>query len=295
MTHGYRDAEEGESGLRCLLAPNPSPMTADGTNTYLIGHDDLALIDPGPLHAAHLDAIVAAVAGRPVRAILVTHAHVDHSEAAPALAARLGHPPVLAFGAFDAGRSETMAELETPAGGEGVDRAFRPDAMLADGDAVAGSGWTLRAHHTPGHMANHLSFEWPQARAVFTGDTVMGWASTMISPPDGDLGQFMTSLKRLEAIDADVFHPGHGGPVCDPAARCRVLRAHRLARNAAIHSALPTAPTVPALVAAIYADTPAQLHAAAARNVFAHLIHLAAAGRVRASPAIHSDATWKQT
>ena len=141
-------------------------------------------------------------------------------------------------------------------------------------------------------MANHLSFEWVEAGAVFTGDTVMGWASTMISPPDGDLGQFMASLTLLEGLDARVFHPGHGEPVQDPGARCRELRAHRRAREAAILSALPAAPTVPALVTLIYADTPRALHGAAGRNVLAHLIHLAETGRARAEPMIGPEAIW---
>lgn len=295
MDRGYPPGGAVESGLIRVLAPNASPMTHTGTNSFVLGHDDVAVIDPGPASAPHLDAVIAAIAGRPVRAILVTHSHVDHSPGARPLQARLGDVPILAFGSSRAGRSETMRRLPHLGGGEGVDAAFAPDVTLTQGDTVTGDGWTLRAHHTPGHMANHLSFAWPEARAVFTGDTVMGWASTMISPPDGDLGQFMASLDLLEALDADVFHCGHGDPVTDPARRCRDLRAHRLARAAAIHAALPDAPTVPALVAHIYADTPPALHGAAARNVLAHLIHLVQTGRARAHPAIGPDATWAQT
>ena len=271
-------------------------MTAQGTLTYVVGHDDVAVIDPGPAIPAHLDAVAAAVGGRPVRAVLVTHAHVDHSPGAAPLAARLG-APVMALGPADAGRSPAMRRIGSPGGlggGEGVDAGFAPDAALADGDAVSGDGWTLRAHHTPGHMGNHLSFEWLEARAVFTGDTVMGWASTMISPPDGDLGQFMASLDRLEALGARVFHPGHGAPVEEPAARCRSLRDHRRARGEAILAALDDAATIPALVARLYADTPPALHGAAARNVLAHLVHLVGTGAVVADPAPSPDATWRR-
>jgi glyoxylase-like metal-dependent hydrolase (beta-lactamase superfamily II) len=295
MDRSYPVAGGKESGLIRVLAPNASPMTHTGTNTFVVGHDDVAVIDPGPVGAPHLDAVLAAIAGRRVRAILVTHSHMDHSPGARPLQATLRDVPILAFGHSGAGRSDTMARLTHLGGGEGVDAAFAPDETLRQGGTVTGDGWTLRAHHTPGHMANHLSFEWPEASAIFTGDTVMGWASTMISPPDGDLGQFMASLDRLERLEATVFHCGHGKPVIDPAARCRDLRAHRLAREAAIHAALPYAPTIPALVAKIYADTPVALHGAAARNVLAHLIHLVQTDRARAIPTIGPDATWEQT
>lgn len=266
-------------------------MTAEGTNSYVLGRNELAVIDPGPAIPAHLDAIAAAIGGRRVRAILVTHAHLDHSPGAAPLAARLG-APVMAFGPPAAGRSAVMQSLAGLGGGEGVDAGFAPDVALADGALIEGDGWTLRALHTPGHMASHLSFEWVEARAVFTGDTVMGWASTMISPPDGDLTQFMASLGRLEAMAADVFHPGHGAAVDAPADRCRALRAHRLAREAAILAALADAPTIPALVARVYADTPAALRGAASRNVLAHLVALWEAGHLRADPAPGPGATW---
>ncbi len=271
-----------------ILAPNPSPMTAEGTNAYVVGFGDVAVIDPGPDEAGHLAALEAAVAGRPVRAILVTHAHVDHSRGAARLGAALG-APVMAFGIV------AMRPEPGLGGGEGMDRAFAPDARLADGDVVAGDGWTLRALHTPGHTADHLCFEWVEARAVFTGDTVMGWASTMISPPDGALGAFLASLDRLEALDAAAFHPGHGARVDAPSARCRALRDHRFAREAAILAALPGAPAIPDLVAALYADVPPALHGAAARNVLAHLLHLRGRGMVEATPAPATDARWRRT
>lgn len=292
MTEGYPPAQAKESGLIRVLAPNPSPMTQAGTNTFVLGHDDVAVIDPGPALPEHLAAITAAIAGRPVRAILVTHSHLDHSPGARPLADMTG-APVAGFGPFDAGRSPTMQRLAGLGGGEGVDRDFTPDTLLAPGDTVAGDGWALRAHHTPGHMANHLAFEWARARAVFTGDTVMGWASTMISPPDGDLGQFMASLDLLAGLDANVFHCGHGAPVSDPRARCAALRDHRLARETAILAALPHAPTLPALLTAVYADTRPALRPAAARNLLAHLVQLVETGRVRATPDIGPDARFE--
>jgi glyoxylase-like metal-dependent hydrolase (beta-lactamase superfamily II) len=279
------------SGLRRLVAPNPSPMTAQGTNTYVLGAFELAVIDPGPMEEAHLEAILRVVGNQPVRAILVTHSHLDHSPLARPLARRTG-APILAFGPSEAGRPTGPAERL--GGGEGVDPEFRPDHRLRDGEAVSGPGWTLAALHTPGHMGNHMSFHWREMNAVFTGDTVMAWASTMISPPDGDLGQFLSSLTRLEALRAGRFLPGHGGAVTDPARRCRELRDHRNARSRAIMEALPNAPTIPALVAAIYADTPPTLHPAAARNVLAHLLHLHAIGRVTAMPVPGVEARWQR-
>ncbi|MEM7710711.1 MAG: MBL fold metallo-hydrolase [Pseudomonadota bacterium] len=289
MARRYAPGGLGGSGLVRVVASNPSPMTAAGTNSYLVGTSDLAVIDPGPDLSDHLDALEDAIDGRPVRAILVTHAHLDHSPGAHPLARRVG-APVLAFGPVETAPSDAGI-----GGGEGVDRAFTPDRTLSHGATVTGDGWTLTALHTPGHMADHLSFHWVERRETFTGDTVMGWASTMISPPDGDLGQFLASLDRLEALDANRFHPGHGDPVDRPGQRCRDLRVHRDGRTQAILAALPTAPTIQDLVAAIYRDVPATLHGAAARNVLAHLLHLHGMGRVGADPGPSLDARWHLT
>ena len=267
-------------------------MTAEGTNSYVLGTRDVAVIDPGPAIPAHLDALSAAISGRAVRAVLVTHAHVDHSPAAHPLARRHG-APVLAFGPPEAGRSATMRALAGLGGGEGVDAGFAPDMRLADGDVVAGEGWTLRAVHAPGHMASHLCLHWTEANATFTGDAVMGWASTLISPPAGDVGQFLATLDRLEALGAARFHPGHGAPVEAPADRCRALRAHRLARGAAIRAALDAASSVEAIVSAVYADTPPALRGAAARNALAHLVHLWERGEALATPGPGPDAVWR--
>ena len=185
-----------------------------------------------------------------------------------------------------------MAAFADLGGGEGVDHAFRPDRALVDGEAVTGDGWSLRAHWTPGHMGNHLSLEWIETGTVLTGDVVMGWASTMISPPDGDLGQFSASLDRLEGLGARRFLPGHGAAIEDPTERCRALRAHRQARGTEILAALDRPVRIADLVRRIYADTPPALHGAAARNVLAHLLHMAAHHLVQADPAPGPDALW---
>ncbi len=269
-------AIELEPGLRRILAPNPSPMTYCGTNTYLLGTRDLAAIDPGPDDPAHLEAILAAVGPEQrIRHIVVTHSHLDHSPLARALSARTD-APVTAFGGPTAGRSRVMrdlAEQGLAGGGEGIDIAFSPDRTVADGDRIDGSDWTLEVIHTPGHLGNHIALGWRDA--CFTADHVMGWASSLVSPPDGDLTDFMASCRRLKARDWRIFYPGHGAPVTQPGARLDWLIDHRLAREAAILQALAPAPsTARALAERIYTDTPAALLHAAERNVFAHLVDL---------------------
>ncbi|WP_375571368.1 MBL fold metallo-hydrolase [Seohaeicola saemankumensis] len=263
-------------GLRRILAPNPSPMTFRGTNTYIVGQTDLAVIDPGPDNAAHLAAILAACGpGQRITHILVTHAHVDHSPLARALARATG-APVLAYGDAQAGRStvmEGLAQAGLAGGGEGVDAGFAPDECLADGATVTGPEWSLQAIWTPGHFGNHLCLA--MGDILFTGDLVMGWASSLVSPPDGDLTDFMASCRRLRARADRIYLPGHGAPVTDPAARIDWLIAHREAREAAIIEALQAAPaTAETLARQIYTETPAMLLPAAARNVFAHLVDL---------------------
>lgn len=271
-------------GIRRILAPNPSAMTFRGTNTYLLGETDLAVIDPGPEDAAHLAAILGAVGpGQRISHIFVTHAHLDHAPLARALAQQTG-APVLAYGAARAGRSAVMQRLAA-AGlddhGEGVDLAFRPDRCLQDGEVVQARGWSLSAHWTPGHLGNHMCFA---ARgAVFTGDLVMGWASSLVSPPDGDLSDFMSSCAKLRALPAEIYHSGHGAPITEPLARLDWLISHRRAREAAILGQLAHGPADAATLARrIYVDTPAALLPAATRNVLAHLIDLH--GKTMAQP-----------
>ena len=271
---GRGQAGEIAPGVRRVVAPNPSAMTFQGTNSYIIGRGEVAVIDPGPADPAHLAALLAALGPQErVSHIFVTHAHKDHSALAPALAAATG-APVLAFGDADAGRTalmDALARREGEGGGEGADRTFRPDLQLADGEVVTGSGWALRALHTPGHFGNHLCLG--LGDLVFSGDHVMGWSTSVIAPPDGDMGAYMASLARLAAQAPARLLPGHGDPVDAPAVRIDELIAHRRAREAAILAALADGPaTAEALARRIYLDTPAALIPAASRNVFAHLI-----------------------
>jgi glyoxylase-like metal-dependent hydrolase (beta-lactamase superfamily II) len=287
----YGVAEELEPGLRRVLAPNPSPMTHWGTNTYLVGDRDVAVIDPGPDDPGHFAALMAALAGARVQAVLVTHAHLDHTPLAGRLARQTG-APVLAFGPPDAGRSPVMTRLAREGlagGGEGVDAAFRPDGTLADGESLEFGGYRLDVLHTPGHFAGHLAFA--LGDIVLTGDHVMGWASTLVSPPDGDLAAFMATSARLRDRTDRVFHPGHGASVDDPAGRLDWLMAHRMSREAAILATLGSAPSLLRnITVRVYTDLAPPMLPAAERNVLAHLVDLVEKGVVRATPELSVSA-----
>jgi glyoxylase-like metal-dependent hydrolase (beta-lactamase superfamily II) len=285
---------ELQPGLRRILAPNPSPMTYRGTNTYLLGTRDIAVIDPGPLSDAHLSAILGALQpNQRISHIIVTHSHLDHSPLAAPLATRVG-APILAFGGPEAGRSAVMTQLAghgLAGGGEGIDTAFRPDVEIGDGEVIEGDGWNLEVIHTPGHLGNHIALAWGDV--CFTADHVMGWASSLVSPPDGDLTDFMTACHRLRARDWSVFHTGHGAPITNPAGRLDWLIQHRLGREAQILSALENAPgTARQLAERIYTDTPPALLPAAERNVFAHLVDLEGKSQVFPTGDLSAEAVF---
>lgn len=289
-------AEDLSPGLRRILAPNPSPMTYRGTNTYLVGTTGLAVIDPGPPDDEHLHAILGAVEpGQKITHVIVTHTHVDHSPLARPLARATG-APVLAFGDATAGRSNAMQALANSGmagGGEGIDTRFQPDQTVVDGEKIEGDGWALEVIHTPGHLGNHIALGWEDA--CFTADHVMGWASSLVSPPDGDLTDFMASCETLRARDWRVFHPGHGAPVDDPAGRLDWLITHRRGREASILKTLAAGPSDAATLARrIYTETPPALLPAAERNVFAHLVDLLGKNQVAADGALHPNAVFSR-
>ncbi|MFT6088345.1 MBL fold metallo-hydrolase [Sulfitobacter sp.] len=288
-------AQDLEPGLRRIVADNPSPMTYRGTNTYLLGSRGLAVIDPGPASSTHLDAILAAVGSdQHISHIIVTHTHLDHSPLARDLSQASG-APILAFGDAAAGRSFVMTQLAKGAqigGGEGIDEDFRADQIVQDGDHIKGDSWSLEVIHTPGHIGNHISLGWQDA--CFTADHVMGWASSLVSPPDGDLTDFMASCARLQERDWRTFYPGHGGAIDDPKDRLAWLVAHRQSREADILSALTSGPaTAHALAAQIYTQTPPTLLGAATRNVLAHLVDLTGKNQVTPVDTLSVDAEFR--
>lgn len=284
-----------EPGLRRLIAPNPSPMTFRGTNTYILGEGSVAVIDPGPALPGHLSAILDALEpGERIGAILVTHSHRDHSPLARPLSEATG-APVLAAGPSDWGRSAVMARLAAEGGiggGEGVDPDFHPDEQIGEGSRVDGGWGRITVLETPGHMANHLGFAWEGA--LFTGDLVMGWSTSLVSPPDGDMGAFLASCRRLAERDDRVYHPGHGDPVTTPQARAAELVAHRAAREAQILAALAErAPrTARSIAARIYTDLAPALLPAAERNVLAHLIDLSERNLVEPDGPLHATSRF---
>lgn len=279
--------------IRLLRASNPSPLTGTGTNTWIVGASRLAVIDPGPDDVSHLGRILASVGpGQSIDQILVTHAHRDHSELAKALS-RVTGAPVLAFGAAPEGRSPLMSDLaaKIPSHGEGLDTSFAPDKRLADQDRIAGPDWDMVVHHTPGHLGGHLCFA--LGDTLFSGDHVMGWSTTIVSPPDGDMQAYMTSLGRLTQLRWSRLLPGHGDEVTQPDQRIRDLIEHRQSRETQILQTLADrSDHIPGLTARIYRDIPNHLIPAAERNVFAHLIDLSERKLVAADPSIHPDARY---
>jgi len=259
--------------VRRLLAPNPSPFTYTGTETYIVGRGEVAVIDPGPGLAEHVEAILAATRDERITAILCTHTHRDHSPAARILRAATGAPVI--------GCAALTLEDDGPRADAAFDPDYRPDRVLADGECVSGPGWTLEAVATPGHTSNHLCFALRESRALFSGDHVMGWSTTVVSPPDGDMADYMRSLDKLVGRDDRIYYPAHGDPVTDPQRFVRAIATHRRQRERQILDLLEQeAQPIPAMVASMYRGIDPRLHGAAGRSVLAHLIDLEARDRV---------------
>lgn len=253
--------------VRRILAPNPSPFTYTGTQTYIVGQGEVAVIDPGPDEAEHVATILRVLAGERIVAILCTHTHRDHSPAARALSAATGAPIV--------GCAPLTILDDGPRSDAAFDTEYRPHRILGEADSVKGSGWTLEAVATPGHTSNHLCFALPEAGVLFTGDHVMGWSTSVVSPPDGDMGAYMASLAKLMSRDDRIYYPAHGDGVEQPQRFVRHLAGHRKGREGQILKLLGDGPqTIPDMVARMYVGLDSRLIGAAGRSVQAHLLYL---------------------
>ena len=277
-------ADRLEPLVRRVLADNPSPYTLHGTQTYLVGDGEtLAVIDPGPADPAHIDAIVAAAGDAKITAICCTHTHRDHSPAARPLQAKTGAQIV------------GCAALALPGGGPRSDAPFdadyAPDRELGDGDTVTGDGWTLRAVATPGHTSNHLCYALEESGALFTGDHIMGWSTTVVVPPDGDMADYMASMQKVHDREDRVFYPAHGPQVDKTRQLVRGMIGHRRQRERQILKQLDTGPkSIPQLVEVMYVGLDDRLIPAAGQSVNAHLIDLSNRGKVT-----NDGATWTTT
>ena len=262
--------------IRRRVAANGGPFTASGTCTYVVGHGRVAVLDPGPDDPTHIDGLLRDLGDERVAAIVVTHTHRDHSPGARLLAAATG-AAIVGCGPHRAARALTEAEM--PMLDASADRAHAPDRAMVEGDAVSGPGWTLVAVETPGHTMNHLAFALPEAQALFSGDHVMAWSTTIVAPPDGEMRAYMASLDKLRGRSETIYWPGHGGPVWDPARFLRGLAGHRRQREASIRARLAAGDTrIAEIVAAIYQGLDPRLRGAAALSVFAHLEDLVGRG-----------------
>lgn len=288
------DATPGEAMalsplVRRVVAGNAGPYTFKGTSTFIVGRGQVAVIDPGPDDPGHLDRLLHALHGETVRHILITHSHADHSPLAKALQRATG-AKTYAYGAVAAPQGAAGLRLDAS-----IDHGFAPDERLGEGDAVTGPGWTLTALFTPGHMSNHLCFALTEEQALFSGDHVMSWATSVIAPPDGDMGQYFSALEKLLIREDRVYHPGHGPSRREPLPLVQGYLAHRRMREEAIRASVESgARSVGEVVAAVYKGLDPALHGAAALSATAHLDHLVAQGRLRLRDGVYEAVPGKR-
>jgi glyoxylase-like metal-dependent hydrolase (beta-lactamase superfamily II) len=270
--------DEVRPGVRRILCNNPSPFTFTGTNSYIVGRGNVALIDPGPDDEAHAKVLLDAVKGETVTHIIVTHTHRDHSPNTARLKAATG-ATVYAEGPHRSSRPRYESEkISTESG---ADRDFRPDVQVKDGETISGDGWTLEAVATPGHTANHMAFAWREHKMLFVADHVMGWSTSIVAPPDGSMIDYMASLQKLTQRDENLYFPGHGREIPDAQKYVRFLIRHRQAREASIlHRLAKGEADIPTMVRAIYIGIDPRLTGAAGYSVLAHLEDLVARGVV---------------
>mgnify|MGYP001440628047 FL=1 len=256
-------------GIRRVIANNPGPFTFHGTGTYILGTGKVAVIDPGPDDEAHIDAILAGLPGEEVSHILVTHTHMDHSPGCRPLQAETG-APTYAYGPHGAGKIEQGVQVE-----EGGDMDFEPDHLVTHGDITQVEAWPVECVYTPGQTSNHLCFALQEQKALFTGDHVMGWSTSIISPPDGDMADYMQSLELLLGRDDDIYWPTHGPSIIDPKTHVQAYIDHRLEREQQILACIDQGThQIREMVPLMYRDTPEFMYPAAARSVLAAMENL---------------------
>lgn len=267
----YGEIEVISPNIRRITAYNPAPFTFEGTGTYIVGHGNVAVIDPGPNLPKHIDAILNGLKEDAISHILVTHNHQDHSPAAIPLSKKCG-AKIYAANVDDQMYSDHKIE-------EGIDKAFKPDIEIKEGDIIKGDNWTIEAIHTPGHLSNHYCFAYIEEKALFTGDHVMGWSTSIVSPPDGDMQDYMDSLEKLLKRDDNIYYPTHGWPIENPQQFVKQLLGHRLRREKEIIRAVENkANTIDEIVHKVYFNIDKKLYPAAARTIYAHLIRLVSIG-----------------
>jgi len=283
FTPAHGEAISVGPDIQRITAPNSGPLTFHGTNSYIIGRDSVAVIDPGPAIESHYAALLAALKGRTVSHIMVSHTHKDHSPLARRLADETG-APIVAEGRHRAARPLFVGEVNPLE--ESSDMDFQPDIEADDGQLIDGDGWALRVLHTPGHTANHASFALENEGIVFSADHVMAWATSIVAPPDGSMSDYMESLDKMLERDDQYYLPGHGGAVEEPDRFVRALRTHRKMREAAVLERLSKGDhTIADMVTVIYRNTDARLHGAAALSLLAHLEDMVSRGIVETKDA----------
>ena len=284
----YGEVEQVSPLIRRVIANNPGPFTYVGTGVYIIGHGEVAVLDPGPMQDEHFEALKKVLDGETVTHVLVSHGHSDHSPLAQPLAEWAGCKTY----AKNCGVPTAKGEL-----GSADDLGFQPDVLVGDGDVISGPGWTLDVIETPGHTSNHLCFGLREENACLTGDHIMGWSTTIVAPPDGNMADYMRSLDKIEAMDFGILWPTHGSPVReDVKGFIQAYRQHRLDREAAIIKHLKAGETnIPRMVETMYVDVEKRLHPAAAMSVLGHMLKLIEEGRVTTpdtTPTVRSTFTW---
>ncbi|TBY71890.1 MBL fold metallo-hydrolase [Rhizobium leguminosarum] len=276
----YGQAVPVVSGVERVTVNNPGPFTFFGTNSYIVGSSSVAVIDPGPEDEAHYQALMAALGGREVTHILVSHTHRDHSPLAKRLQAATG---AVTVGQGPHRPARPLREGEVNPFSESSDISFVPDIAIGDGETISGDGWSLKAVLTPGHTANHAAFALEGRDILFSGDHVMAWSTSIVAPPDGSMADYMESLDRLIAREDRLLLPGHGGPVTEPSTFLRALKAHRLKREQAVLARIRAGDRgIAEMVKVIYRDTDPKLHGAAALSVLAHIEDLVERGEIAA-------------